>query len=233
MRSNNKTKRKNKKMGLNEYGMKWEDAANVWEEEPFLFDDKRPFYGRCGICKNETTDTPYIDDGTEGILFSLLGQMDVVRYITRLVYEDKIKAIHFDACDRYPYYYCSFCKCNYLLCMNSLKSEYIDHIPTCQTISSCRRMDIPFFIDADDNVDEKIHDIFSNSESDERRLEMYWELDLLKTDPNTFWKHRNGEFYPVTVGEFDVLKPNSAFYFIGECYMCNKTCTGTVFAKSK
>ena len=224
----NKIKRKYKKLGLAEDGGEW--GSSNYVEEPFHFDTNRPYYGRCGICKKETTDTPYVDDGTEGILYSLLGQIDIVRYITRLIYEHKITAINYEACDRYPYYYCRFCNCNYLLCMKSLYSNHCDPIQTCQTTSSCGRIDIPYFIDADNTVDNILHDIFENDESDKSRFEEYW-LNFYENDRNTFWKHRTGEFYPVTMGYFQVLKPNDAFYFIGSCYTCNKICTGTVFGQ--
>jgi hypothetical protein len=228
MKLTNKVKRRNKKLGLTAYGTEWGCNSN-YIEEPFLFDSKRPFYGKCGICKKETTDIPYVDNGTENILYSLIGQMDIVRYITRFVREDEITPIRYDKCDRYPYYYCWFCKANYLLCMNSPSSEHIDPISPCQTISSARHMDIPFFIDADDNVGEKIHDIFSNNESDKVRLEMFY--DALKGDHGTFWKYRTGEFYPITMSSFATLEVQSAFYFIGECYTCHKVCTGTIFSK--
>lgn len=234
-----KQQRKFKRMGLDPSGHEW-GANDNWVEEPFLFDVNRPFYGKCGICKKETTAIPYVDNGTEKILYSLLGQIDVVRYITRLVYEYEITAIDYNACDRYPYYYCRFCNTNYILCMNSPKSKYVDPVPTCQTQFSANRIDIPFFFDADGDsdgeVDEAIHDIFENNESDKERLSMFYDLDIFKSDSGgvfsgTFWKYRTGEFYPTTKGNFHKLKSDDAFYFIGGCYACDKTCTGTLFGK--
>lgn len=229
MKVNNKIKRKNKKLGLTESGLKWE-YESTYVEEPFRFDPKRPFYGKCGICKKETTDIAYVDNGTEKILYSLLGQIDVVKYIARLVYEDQITPLRYDLCDRYPYYFCYFCNCNYILCMNSPKNNnYIDPVPTCQTLSSARHMDIPFFFDADDNVSYTIHDIFSSNESDKVRFQKFW--DFLENDQITFWKYRTGEFYPVTWNSFKTLQNQSTFYFVGECYTCNKLGTGTISSK--
>ena len=78
---------------------------------------------------------------------------------------------------------------------------------------------------------KNIHEIFHNDESDKTRLDMFWGLKLLENDSKTFWKYRTGEFYPVTMSSFNTLKSKDAFYFIGGCYTCLKTCTGIVFGK--
>ncbi len=189
----------NRKKQLDKQGYEWGQLTPVSRGlQPFYFDPDKPYWGRCGICYNETNDTPCAPDDC----------YDRYQYYT---------------CSKCPQIYGR--KAIYVLCKNNyreytktgLYSSYPSDV--CCTPYKAHLIEIDDVIEdvenPDNDIPQHVHAMFMDDQYKPYNNRHRWEMFKTTVDQKKYRTDTSG--YNDGVLEFPRSLHEKAHYFVGRC----------------